>query len=208
MIYLLQHLLENSAQNYPDKQAVKYGEEHITYRELDLITNKLAHTLKDNGVQRGDRVGIYINKSIPSIISIYAILKADAVYVPLDPQAPTDRIAYIIENCEIKCCLSSTAKYQAISKIVASGTCCLQTLILTDSKLELELESLREVNTIVWEEVQKAKDHGINSSNIHNDLAYIIYTSGSTGSPKGVMISHLNSFTFVTWTRQPTAAEF
>ena len=96
MEYLLQHLLSNSAVKNPDKLAVIYLDKSISYKEIDELTDKLAATMIDNGVKKGDRVGIYINKSIPSIISIFGILKAGAVYVPLDPKAPVERLAYII----------------------------------------------------------------------------------------------------------------
>ena len=114
MGYLLHHLLIEACQNNPDKQAVVFEDQALTYRELNQASNKVAAALIDLGVTLGDRVGIYINKSIPSIVSIYGILKAGAVYVPLDPQAPQSRISYMIDNCDSRCLLTSTAKAKAV----------------------------------------------------------------------------------------------
>lgn len=102
MIYLLQQLLETSSQFYPDREAVIYKDRSITYRELDQLSNSLARVLNDCGISKGDRVGIYLNKSIEAVIAIFGILKAGAAYVPLDPLAPIKRVALIIDNCQIK----------------------------------------------------------------------------------------------------------
>ena len=196
MSYLLQHLLIKSAQNHPDGKAVTFGKESLTYQELDTITNKAAHVLINSGVKNGDRVGIYINKSIPSVISIYAILKAGAVYVPLDSQAPQSRIAFIIDNCEIKCLLTSTAKAKSLPGILEQCKS-LQVALITDDQNTVEPLPL---DVISWDAINEEKEVSLPEVNsISNDLAYIIYTSGSTGNPKGVMISHLNSLTFVDW---------
>src|SRR6266508_2176927 len=87
MAYLLQHLLTESAQRLPEKAAVQFQGEKLTYRQLERCTNQVARTLQAAGVQRGDRIGIYLHKSLSSIISVFGVLKAGAVYVPLDPNA-------------------------------------------------------------------------------------------------------------------------
>ena len=197
MSYLLQHLLLASTEKFPDNIAVIFGEDSLSYKELDVITNKLANYLLHTGVKRGDRVGIYINKSIPSIVSIYSILKVGAVYVPLDPQAPLPRVSYIIDNCGIEVVLTSSAKASALIKL-HTDTKCLNSMLITDSK-SVDMESTT-LQVTRWSEIEGSNhDHLPSISAIHNDLAYIIYTSGSTGNPKGVMISHLNSLTFVNW---------
>src|SRR3990172_11173363 len=106
MTFLLHHLLSESAQKYPDKKAVIYKNESITYQELEQTSNKLAHALIETGVSRGDRVGIYMTKSISSIVSIFGILKAGGIYVPIAPDAPEKRMEFIIRNFGIKHLLS------------------------------------------------------------------------------------------------------
>ncbi|MBA4367691.1 MAG: D-alanine--poly(phosphoribitol) ligase [Desulfobacterium sp.] len=197
MVNLLQHLLIKSAKQYPDKNAIVYHDEKITYKDLDLVTSKLAATLLENGVQRGDRIGVYINKSIPSIISILGILKACGVYVPLDPNAPLKRLAYIIENAGMKCLLTSTRKGDNVQQMFPEKNP-LDMVLLTDDfkKLEADLS----VKVIPWEEILKRGDASFpDNLSIETDLAYILYTSGSTGTPKGVMISHYTSLSFINW---------
>jgi acyl-CoA synthetase (AMP-forming)/AMP-acid ligase II len=98
MTFLLQQLLTESARNYPDKEAVRFQEQSLTYSQLDRYTNQVARVLGQAGVKRGDRVGFYVHKSLASVISIFGILKAGGVYVPLDPAAPARRLAYITRN--------------------------------------------------------------------------------------------------------------
>ncbi len=197
MSYLLQHLLSASAEKFPKNNAVIFGEESLSYRELETDTNKVAHYLISIGVKRGDRVGIYINKSIPSIVSIYGILKVGAVYVPLDPQSPPSRVSYIINNCNIKVVLTSSAKANTLIKLSGDAPY-LSSILITDTKLIDFDETTLQVTP--WSTIEKSKEVDLPKTNaIQNDLAYIIYTSGSTGNPKGVMISHLNSLTFVNW---------
>ena len=91
--FLLHHLLIESAARLPDHEAIRFNGVGMTYSQLDGLSNQVARALKAAGVRRGDRVGIYVHKSFASIISIFGILKAGGVYVPLDPGAPVKRLA-------------------------------------------------------------------------------------------------------------------
>src|SRR2546430_542468 len=102
MAYLLHHLLTESAARLPDKEAVRFQGEGLTYARLETLTNRLARALRAAGVRRGNRVGIYLHKSFASVISAFGVMKAGAIYVPLDVNAPVKRSAYITRNCEIK----------------------------------------------------------------------------------------------------------
>ncbi len=88
MMYLLSHILDRSAEQFSEREAFRCEGKRLTYGELLQQANGLAHTLIDLGVQRGDRVGIYLSKSLESAVAIYGIWKAGAAYVPVDPSAP------------------------------------------------------------------------------------------------------------------------
>src|SRR5688572_30454526 len=99
----LDHLLILSAQKYPDRIAVEETEGGaITYRDLNQLSDELRDRLIHLGVRPGDRVGIYLRKSIDAVASIFGILKSGAVYVPVDPGAPPARNAYIFSDCTVK----------------------------------------------------------------------------------------------------------
>src|SRR5690349_11133132 len=99
----LHQLLVKSAQKFPDRIAVEETEDGaITYRDLNQLSDQLRDRLVQLGVCPGDRVGIYLRKSIDSVASIFGILKAGAAYVPVDPGAPPARNAYIFGNCTVK----------------------------------------------------------------------------------------------------------
>jgi amino acid adenylation domain-containing protein len=193
MAYILQQLLTKSAERYPEKMAVWARERSVTYRELDQKSNQLAHLLRQRGIQKGDRVGIYFPKCVESVIAMLGIVKAGAVYVPLDPQAPADRVGYIIGNCGIRALLTKETKRQALSA---------ETLGLLEFSVLAE-DSPKTANgtTILpWSALNEfPADEAPKIVLTETDLAYILYTSGSTGRPKGVMLSHQNALTFVEW---------
>ncbi len=199
MSYLLQQLLTESAEKNPNKIAVVHKNNKITYSELDIVTNQLSNRLLSEGVKKGDRVGFYLNKSIESIISIFAILKAGGVYVPLDPLTPTKRVSYMIRDCGIRCLITSCDKLIKIESIFRDNSP-LSKVIVTDNGIDTLLEKLTNIKYVKWQEILDSElTHMPDVQNINTDLGYILYTSGSTGDPKGVMISHLNALTFINW---------
>ncbi len=133
MAYILQQLLSKSASRYPDKTAVWARGRSITYRELDERSNQVAHLLQKRGVKKGDRVGLYFPKSVESVISMLGVLKAGGVYVPLDPQAPPDRIGYIIENCGIRVLITNNEKRRGLDAATLGR---LDLCVLTDPELK------------------------------------------------------------------------
>jgi amino acid adenylation domain-containing protein len=199
MAYLIHHLLTESAARLPDKEAVRFEQQSLTYAELERLTNQVARALHALGVKRGDRVGIYVHKSLASILAIFGILKAGGVYVPLDPNAPAKRLAYITRNCDIRVVITSPAKLPTLSEFFANGTP-LEGVLLTDQTGETPPSFPETVQWFPWQEVLALDPQPLpHVGTIETDLAYILYTSGSTGDPKGVMIAHRTIFTFVNW---------
>lgn len=195
--HLLQHLLENSARKYPDNVAVVFKEKSVTYSELEQLSNDLARKLRQLGIKKGDRVGIMLSKSIETIVSLFGILKSGAIYVPIDPSSPVNRITHIIKHCGIECLIASPLNLNTllsdsgaqlpVSKAIVAGK---------DRDGSGHQHILAEC--LSFYQVSGNGDSEFQSPEMSDSSpAYILHTSGSTGNPKGVAISHLNALTFV-----------
>lgn len=196
MVYVLHHLLSESAAKYPDKEAITFEDASVSYAELEIESNKLAHALCEFGVGRGERVGIYLNRSISSITGLFGILKAGATYVPIDPLCPPGRLSYIVHKCGIRFLITSQGKLANVSQVFP-GDSPLSNIFVMNG-LASEYRDPASMVVLDWQNVRKAVREDVPSINtIDSDTAYILFTSGSTGKPKGVMLSHLNSLTFV-----------
>ena len=194
---LVHDLVAGSAERFPTRTAVVDGERSLTYAELDATANRLAHLLAAHGVRHGDRVGLYLEKSLEAVVGIYGILKAGGTYVPLDPAAPPARLGAIARDAGLRCLITGSEKAGEWEALVAEGAP-LEVLVVLNATNELAGPAGVEVLTSasLEEHAAQAPPDVARSS---SDLAYILYTSGSTGDPKGVMLSHLNAMAFVDW---------
>ncbi|MBI3995014.1 MAG: amino acid adenylation domain-containing protein [Nitrospirae bacterium] len=197
--YLLQHYLTSGAVRNPDAAAIVCRGARLTYGQLERSSDRMARLLWEEGVRPGDRIGIFLPKSVETLVAVFGILKTGAVYVPLDPKSPAQRAAYIIRDCGIRVLLTASRQKTVLAQILCEDAP-LRLCLFMDSAASLELPEGRSVRVLDWPEAQASvKDGCPDLPTINTDLAYILYTSGSTGRPKGVMLSHLNAMTFVDW---------
>ncbi|MEO8440586.1 MAG: amino acid adenylation domain-containing protein [Spartobacteria bacterium] len=195
MTFTLHHLLTKSAARDSEHEAVRLRDESITYGGLERASNQLAHAMIASGVNPGDRVGIYLNKSIRAVISLFAVLKTGACYVPVDANAPGSRLAEIGRQAGFSSLVTSSMLYRGLADHLTSGSS-LKSVFFSDDLPELSASAPHyALNDILHENDTAAPQVKV----IDHDLAYILFTSGSTGTPKGVMLSHLNALTFVNW---------
>ncbi len=185
---LVQEFLENSAARLAGKTALIDGDRRLTYREVDGSADRLAHSLSELGVDRGERVAILLDNSPETVISIFGILKADAVFVVINPTTKSEKLAYIFNNCRATALIIDYRRREAALK-AASESNYLKALITVGKDIKTDLP----VPMKKWDEVMGGSPpQAPKRRNIDIDLASLIYTSGTTGNPKGVMLTHLN----------------
>jgi amino acid adenylation domain-containing protein len=188
---LLQDYLRAQAEKRPDQEAIVFRGAGTTYASLDQSSNRLAHALKQVGCRRGDRVALLLPKSAEALIAMFATLKADCIYVPIDCSSPVARISKIIEACEPRCILGVQVTAGTLGEIV-------ETFPMPIGWMDAGFPVPGEVS-FHSSDLLSFPDSRLDSTNGPNDAAHILFTSGSTGTPKGVVISHANVMAFVDW---------
>jgi amino acid adenylation domain-containing protein len=159
----IHHLFETQAARTPDAVAVAHGTSTVTYAELNARANRIAHHLAALGVEAGERVVIMLPRSIDLIAAELATLKAGAVYVPIDPTFPAERIAFMAADSGARFVLSAAGK---------------------------EIPALDGVERIDVDSIVLGSTENLPATTGGDTAAYVMYTSGSTGTPKGAVIAH------------------
>jgi amino acid adenylation domain-containing protein len=192
-MYLLPDIIKNSAYRFPNNVAFRYEDNSISFEELVKRSNQLASVLAELGVKRGDRVGIFMESCLESAISVYGIMSAGSVFVPLDPNAPPARIAHVINDCGIKHIISGAKQNRSLNKVLEEN-------ILLEAVIGIN-EQLP-VKTVPWDDIRQLSPHkDVSVRMVEDDLAYIMYTSGTTGTPKGIMHSHRSGLAYAKLSR-------
>ncbi len=170
-------LFERQAAKTPEAEAVVFGEQRLTYRELNRRANQLAHHLRGLGVGPEVAVCVCMNRSADMVVGLVGILKAGGAYVSLDPDYPQTRLAFMIKDTHTPVLLT---QHSLIERLPAHNarTVCLDT---------------------DWDVIAQADDENPTSGAMSGNLVYYIYTSGSTGQPKGVQIEHASLLNLIFW---------
>jgi amino acid adenylation domain-containing protein len=180
----LHELIAGQANIRPAGTAIVWGEAELSYAELNARANQMARYLVRLGVQKEDLVGVCMRRSPDMVVAMLGIWKANAAYVPLDPQYPEERLRFMLEDASARVVITEEDLMDRVEGIATTVLC------LDQDKAQIEKES-REVTG------EKAGSH----------LAYLIYTSGSSGVPKGVMLTHRNALAFVAWAKRTFSEE-
>ena len=163
----LHELFESMAERFPQSIAVSFGSEQLTYQQLNERSNRGASRLRALGIGPEVRVGLCTDRSLETVIGMLAILKAGGVYIPLDPEHPHERLAFMLEDAEVPVLVTQQHLLSALPEFRGDVFC-----------LDAGPES------------SNASKANISAGATADNLAYVIYTSGSTGKPKGVAVSH------------------
>lgn len=189
----LEEFLESSADRFPDKVALVVGTQRLTYRVLEERANRVAHSLMELGVQRGDRVAIYLENSAEAVVAMFATLKAGGVFLVINPSTKADKLVYLLNNCRAKVLVCPQVKLKDI--VAHSSQLPYTTIAIAAGEPLSGIQQEGRLNIVWLQNCMDDEGYPVTRprrQNIDVDLAALIYTSGSTGHPKGVMLTHLN----------------
>ena len=189
---LVQDFLHESSRMHPDKVALVCAGERLTYAQIEEQANRLAHALRQHGVQRGDRVAIFLNNCVEAVVALFAILKAGGVFVMVNRTTKQEKLTFILNNCQAVGLLADT-------RFAETGQ--LQPVLTSVDSLKFAVVCGRQPTSGTTTDPRRLDYAALQAAfppsrapsiNIDLDLACLIYTSGSTGDPKGVMCDHSN----------------
>lgn len=187
---LINRAMAETAALTPEAPAFRVPGGGLDYATIAVRAARLARVLGEAGVGRGDRVGLYFDKSLESAVALFGVMQAGAAYVPLDPAAPPSRTAAVLAQCGARVLVTHPARRRALPAV------------LTEAAIDVVvgLDALAEpggATLIGWDEVDRAPEApGTAPGASELDLAYVIFTSGSTGVPKGIMHTHRSGMAY------------
>lgn len=186
---VLSGLVANAAEKNASAVAAICDDAELTWSELDQRVRTLVAALRQVGVSPGDRVGIYLHKSLDSLVAVHGILSAGAIYVPIDPLASAELVSSIVASCGVRVLVTHEPRRDGLNRFVATTDL---TAVVGIGGSEIEAES---VAAFSWDEVESL-DPVSPLVVAPDDVAYVMYTSGSTGRPKGITHTHRSGFAY------------
>jgi acyl-CoA ligase (AMP-forming) (exosortase A-associated) len=186
MDFLIHHMLQATAGRLPEKEALVHGEERLSYREVARRVAGLAAGLREAGTKAMDRIGIYLEASVPQALAIFSVSRAGGVYVPINGLLFPEQVAHIARDCQMKGLITTREKFASVAGMLGEVPD-LEFVVLVGKGEPVD-------SSLVAYDFEKFCALSLPSSwreqAIGKDLGAILYTSGSTGKPKGVMLSH------------------
>ena len=183
--FLLHQLVEASAQRHPDRPAVRHGKQTTNYGELAKSVAAFAAGLRAAGIDRSERVGIWLDKRIEGVVASFGAAAAGCAFVPVNPLLKPDQVGYILRDCSVRVLVTSPERLDLLGEVLPACPA-LRLIVVTAPH-----EAHGGLATALWTDFVDARPstgHRV----IDTDIVAILYTSGSTGRPKGVVLSHRN----------------
>lgn len=189
---MLHEFLELSAERYPEKVALISGDKKLNFLQVENDSNRLANALIGGGLQKQDRVAIFLEPSAEAVVSIFGALKAGGVFLVINPQVKARKVEYILNDCQVRVLITDEPHLADMAGILP-GCPHLQRIVLADGGSQEKDYRELFLGTESWAKLLAgSQPHRPKKRCIDIDLASLIYTSGSTGVPKGAMLTHLN----------------
>lgn len=187
---LLHELIALSAQRTPAAIALRHGDESLDYQTLHAAVEGFAAGILELGVQRAERIAIYLEKRFETVIASFGAPAAGAVFVPVNPLLKAEQVGFILRDCDVRVLVTSAQRLALLRDSL--GACpALRHVVVVDEAVPPATAAPDGIPAVPWQSLVEAaprRGHRV----IDADMAAILYTSGSTGRPKGVVLSHRN----------------
>jgi amino acid adenylation domain-containing protein len=191
----LQDLVSLQAARTPSSRAIVFNDESITYSQLEEQSNRLGRMLMAQGCKRGDRIALFVPKSIEAVIGMLGVLKAGCAYVPIDLDSPPARVRRIFDACEPAAVLAAASGSKLLDRCVEDSPS-VPRIVSTGSE---SISGDHFTSNTDYSALESFESGPVDPESAEGDLAHLLFTSGSTGTPKGVMITHRNVLAFIDW---------
>jgi acyl-CoA ligase (AMP-forming) (exosortase A-associated) len=186
--FLLPDLISLSAARNPGAAALGYGKRSLSYAELQQSIEGFAGGMLDLGLQRGERIAIYLEKRFETVIASFGATATGCVFVPLNPLLKPDQVAYILRDCNVRALVTSVERIPLLASVLEDCHDLRHVVLVNSGPLPPRTDP---VTRTCWDDLLSSRAQAGHRV-IDTDMAAILYTSGSTGKPKGVVLSHRN----------------
>jgi acyl-CoA ligase (AMP-forming) (exosortase A-associated) len=189
VVNLVHDLIYHSANRSPHAEALSYQGQIKSYEEIAYAIERCAQCFLAAGLSHHERVAVYLEKRIETVVALFSANAAGGVFVPINPLLKPDQVRYIMADCNVRILVTSAERFKLLSDVLPA---ChdLHSVIIVDSTENLP--QIPGLNLLSWGDCFSVKSDQKPFHVIDGDMAAILYTSGSTGKPKGVVLSHRN----------------